>query len=63
MLVFCDVLSVLCSLVIPTWEKEDILAVVCVGFFLVFCHFPKFVLRHIRIQGEVGALKHVQALQ
>ena len=25
----------------------------------VFCHFPKFVLVHIRIKGEVGAVKLV----
>ena len=33
----------------------DHLAVVCV----VFCHFPKCVMVHIRIKGEVGAVKLV----
>ena len=31
----------------------------CVLSFLVFCHFPKFVLVHIRIKGEVCAVKLV----
>ena len=26
---------------------------------LLFCHFPKYILVHIRIKGEVGALKLV----
>ena len=47
--------SVLCSLVVTCWERADLLAVVCV----VFCHFPKCVPVHIRIKGEVGALKLV----
>ena len=49
------VLSVFCSLVVTIWERADLLAVVCV----VFCHFPKSVLVHIRIKGEVGAIKLV----
>ena len=28
--------------------------------FVVFCHFPKCVLVHIRIKGEVGAVKLVK---
>ena len=44
------VVSVPCSLVVTCWEKADLLAV-------VFCHFPKCVLVHIRIKGEIGALK------
>ena len=44
-----------CSLVVTCWERADLLAVVCV----VFCHFPKSVLVHIRIKGEVGAIKLV----
>ena len=44
---------------ITCWERADLLAVVFVGF----CHFPKFVLVHIRIKGEVGAIKLVKALQ
>ena len=31
----------------------------CVLCFLVLCHFPKCVLVHIRIKGEVGAVKLV----
>ena len=27
--------------------------------FVLFCHFPKYVLVHIRIKGEVGAIKLV----
>ena len=34
-------------------EGADLLAVIIV----VFCHFPKCVLVHIRIKGEVGAVK------
>ena len=48
-------LSVLCSLVVTCWERADLLVVVC----NVFCHFPKCVLVHIRIKGEVGAVKLV----
>ena len=50
--VFCNVVSVLCSLVVICWEMADLLAVVCV----VFCHSPECVLAHIRIKGEVGAV-------
>ena len=39
------VVSVPCSLVVTCWERADLLAVM----FVVFCHFPKFVLVHIRI--------------
>ena len=46
---------VLCSLVVTCLERADLLAVECV----VFCHFPKRVLVHIRIKGEVGAIKLV----
>ena len=53
--VYYDVFSVLCSLVVTCWERADLLAAVCV----VFCHFPKCVLVHIRIKGEVGAIKLV----
>ena len=31
----------------------------CMLCFLVFCHFPKCVLVHIRIKSEVGAVKLV----
>ena len=44
-----------CSLLVTCWERADILAVV----FVLFCHFPKYVLVHIRIKGEVGAVKLV----
>ena len=49
------VVSVLCSLVVTCWERADLLAVV----FVEFCLFPKCVLVHIRIKGEVGAVKLV----
>ena len=51
--VCCAVVSVPCSLVVTCWGRADLLAVV----FVVFCHFPKCVLVHIRIKGEVGTLK------
>ena len=57
--VCCVAMSVLCSLVVTCWERADLLAVV----FVVFCHFPKCVLVHIRIKGEFGAVKLVEALQ
>ena len=57
--VCCAVASVQCSLVVTSWERADLLAVVCV----VFCHFPKCVLAYIRIKGEVGAVKLVLAVQ
>ena len=53
--VFFAVVTVPCSLVVTCWEGADLLAVVIV----VFCHFPKCVLVHIRIKGEVGAVKLV----
>ena len=56
----CAVVSVLRSLVLTCWERADLLAVV---FVVVFCHFFKCVLVHIRIKGEVGAMKLVKALQ
>ena len=34
-----------------SWERADLLVVV----FVVFCHFPKCVLVHIRIKDEFGA--------
>ena len=43
------VVTVPCSLVVTCWEGADLLVVVIV----VFCHFPKCVLVHIRIKGEV----------
>ena len=49
------VVTVPCSLVVTCWEGADLLVVVIV----VFCHFPKCVLVHIRIKGEVGAVKLV----
>ena len=53
--VCCAVMSVPCSLVVTCWERADLLAVA----FVVFCLFPKCVVVHIRIKGEVGALKLV----
>ena len=49
------VVSVPCSLVVTCLERADLLAVGIV----VFCHFPKCILVHIRIKGEVGAVKLV----
>ena len=49
------VVSIPCSLVVTCWEMADLLTVV----FVEFCHFPKCVLVHIRIKGEVGAVKLV----
>ena len=49
------VVSVPFSLVFTCWERADLLAVV----FVEFCHFPKCVLVHSRIKGEVGAVKLV----
>ena len=51
----CAVVSVPCSLVVTCWERADLLAVV----FVVFFHFPKCDLVHIRIKGDVGAVKLV----
>ena len=48
-------MSVPCSLVVTCWERADLLAVMIV----VFCYFPKCVVVHIRIKGEVGAVKLV----
>ena len=53
--VCCNVESVLCSFAVTCWERADLLAVV----FVVFCHFPKCVLVHIRNKGEFGAVKLV----
>ena len=52
---YCAVVSVPCSLVVTCWEKAYLLAVVFVDFY----HFPVCVLLHIRIKGEVGAVKLV----
>ena len=57
--VCCAVVSVPYSLVVTCWERADLLAAV----FVVLCHFPKCVLVHIRIEGEVGAVRLVKALQ
>ena len=51
--VCCAVLSVPRSLVVTCWEMADLLAVM----FVVFCLFPKCVLVHIRIKGEVCTLR------
>ena len=53
--VCCAVVSVPCSHVVTCRERADLLAVA----FVVFCDFPKYVLVHIRIKGEVGAVKLV----
>ena len=53
--VCCNVESVLGSVVVICWEGACLLAIVCV----VFCHFPKCVLAHMRIKGEFVAVKLV----
>ena len=50
----CVVLSCL-FLVVTCLERANLFADV----FVVFCHFPKCVLVHIRIKGEVGVVKLV----
>ena len=50
---YCSAMSVPCSLVVTCWKRAAVFAVV----FVVFCHSPKCVLIHIRIKGEVGAMK------
>ena len=63
LLCFCSVLCLLClcarlficALWSPARKGLTIGCRVCV----VFCHFPKCVLVHIRIKGEVGAVKLV----
>ena len=52
----CAVVSVPCSLVVTCLERAGLLAVM----FVVFCHFPRCVLVHIRIKGKVGAVKLVK---
>ena len=49
------VVSVPCGLAVNCRERADLLAVV----FVEFCRFPKCVLIHIRIKGEVGSVKLV----
>ena len=51
--VCCAAMSVSCNIVVTCWERADLLAVV----FVVFCHVPKCLLVHIRIKGEVVAVK------
>ena len=53
--VWCNDVSVHCSVVVTCWEKADHLAVVCA----VFCQFPKCVMVYIRIKGVVAAVKLV----
>ena len=51
----------LCMFLAALWSpgKELTSWLSCMLFFLVFCLFPKCVLVHIRIKGEVGAVKLV----
>ena len=51
----CAVVPVPCGLMVICRERADIL----VAVFVVFFHFPKCVLVHIRIKGEVGAMKQL----
>ena len=54
-LFFMLVFVVLFNRVVTCLERADHFAVMCV----VFYHFPKCVLIHIRIKGEAGAVKLV----
>ena len=56
--VCCDVVLFLAALWSPA-GKALISWLLCVLCFLVLFHFPKCVLVHIRIKGEVGAVKLV----
>ena len=49
----------LVALLSPAGKRDALLAIV----FVVFCHFPKCVLVHIRIKGDIDAIKLVKALQ
>ena len=51
----CCNASVLCSLLVSSCERTDLLAVV----YVVFYHFPKCDPAHIRIKSEVGAVELV----
>ena len=53
--VSCAVVAVPYSLVVTCSERADLLATV----FVVFSHFPKYVMSYIRIKAEVGAMKLV----
>ena len=56
----CVVLS--CLFLVALWSpagKELTSWLSCVFCFLVFCHFPKCVLVHIRIKGKVDTVKLV----
>ena len=56
----CVVLS--CRFLAALWSpagKELASWLSCMLCCLVFCHFPKGVLVHIRIKGDVGAVKLV----
>ena len=59
MLHICMCFMLLCPFLVALWspagKRADLLAVVGVEF----CHFPKCVLVHIIIKGEVGTVKLV----
>ena len=58
--VCCAIVSAHCSFVVIVPDgKELAFWLSCLLWFLVFCHFPKCVLVHIRIMGEVGSVKLV----
>ena len=62
--VCCAIVSVHCNLAVTCWERADHLAVVCVvGSCVLSLSQIKCVLVHIRIKGEVGTVKLVEALQ
>ena len=58
--VCCAVVCVPCSLAVTLWERADLRLAV---MFVMFCHFLKCVLVHVKIKGEAGAVKLVSALQ
>ena len=53
----CVVLS--CLFLVALWSPAGKGLISWLSGFVVFCHFPKCVLVHIRIKGEVGAVKLV----
>ena len=53
----CVVLS--CMFLLALWSPTGKKLTSWLSCFVMFCHFPKCVPVHIRIKGEVGAVKLV----
>ena len=53
----CVILS--CMFLVALWSPAGKGLTSRLSFFVVFCHFPKYVLVHIRIKDEVGAVQQV----